>query len=235
MEVVDVAAEEQNANEGTNPSIRPSEGRATRGERNRKGIGGPKTPEGKAVLRRNPIKHGVLAQTPVIPLVEREEDWEELQRDMRESFGLRGATMEALGTRASMLIWRLNRVVRFETEAIENYIEDVPGDWHSSRRMEGLPAAESPSAADVREMDRMVSARLMPDDSTIDKITRYEARLHRYLLQTLYQITVLLGLKRRGTGHLYGVPEIDPPGAGNRAGRQLMPPQKKSFRKELLE
>ena len=31
--------------------------------------GGPKTPEGKAVVRRNPIKHGVLAQTPVIPLV----------------------------------------------------------------------------------------------------------------------------------------------------------------------
>src|SRR5437867_9264418 len=101
--------------------------------------------------------------------------------------------------------------------------------------MEGLAAAESPSAADVREMDRMVSARLMPDDSTIDKITRYEARLHRYLLQTLYQITVLLGLKRRGTGHLYGVPDVDPPGMGSHGNRQLMPPQKKSFRKELLE
>ena len=49
------------------PSIR-SPRRATQGERKKRG-GGPKTPEGKEVVRRNPIKHGVLAQTPVIPLV----------------------------------------------------------------------------------------------------------------------------------------------------------------------
>ena len=41
--------------------------------------GGPKTPKGKAAVRTNPIKHGVLAQTPVIPLVEREEDWRRLR------------------------------------------------------------------------------------------------------------------------------------------------------------
>ena len=57
-------------------------------EQKRKRGGGPKTPEGKAVVRRNPIKHGVLAlrlrlparsgqaPTPVITLVEREEDWD---------------------------------------------------------------------------------------------------------------------------------------------------------------
>ena len=43
-------------------------------ETNKKRRGGPKTAAGKARVRRNPIKHGVLAQTPVIPLVAREED-----------------------------------------------------------------------------------------------------------------------------------------------------------------
>jgi hypothetical protein len=204
-------------------------------EEHKKRGGGPKTAAGKEVVRRNPIKHGVLAQTPVIPLVEREEDWLRLRQSLFDWFEIDGPFMEALGDRAAMLMWRLQRVARFETEAIQHYLEDVPADWEASQRLEGLPVPESPSAGDVREMDRMLAARLMPDDGTIDKITRYEARLHRYLLQTLYQITVLKGLKRRGTGHLYGVPDLDPPGMGSHAGQQLMPPQKKSFRKELSE
>jgi len=47
-------------------------------EGKRKGVGGPKTARGKAVVRLNPVRHGVLSQTPVIPLVERAEDWERL-------------------------------------------------------------------------------------------------------------------------------------------------------------
>ena len=39
-------------------------------QQNKRG-GGPRTAAGRAVVRRNPIKHGVLAQTPVIELVER--------------------------------------------------------------------------------------------------------------------------------------------------------------------
>ena len=56
-------------------------------EKKGKGGGGPKRPEGKAVVRRNPIKHGVLAQTPVIPLVEREEDWRRLRQGVGERRG----------------------------------------------------------------------------------------------------------------------------------------------------
>ena len=50
----------------------------------RKGIGGPKTAAGKAAgkarVRLNAMKHGVLAETPVLPLVESEERSEELRR-----------------------------------------------------------------------------------------------------------------------------------------------------------
>jgi len=203
------------------------------GRKRKKRGGGPKTPEGKARVRLNPIKHGVLAQTPVIPLVEREEDWKRLLQSVLDWVQLEGEFAEALGTRAAFLMWRLKRVERYERDYIESYLEDVPQDYQASLQLEGREVPTQPSAKDVREMDRMLSARLIPDDATLDKISRYEARLHRYLWQTLYQISVLKGLKRVGTGHLYGVANLDPPGMGSHAGRQLMPPQKKSFRKEL--
>ncbi len=66
-------------------------------ERKKKRGGGPKTPEGKAAVRRNPIKHGVLAQTPVIPLVEREEDWRRLRDGVFEYFRVEGAMGRGAG------------------------------------------------------------------------------------------------------------------------------------------
>ncbi len=38
------------------------------------------------MVRLNPVRHGVLAQTPVIPLVERQEDWEELRAGALRAF-----------------------------------------------------------------------------------------------------------------------------------------------------
>ena len=100
-------------------------------EQKRKRGGGPKTPEGKAVVRRNPIKHGVLAlrlrlsarsgqaPAPVIPLVEREEDWQRLRRGVFEWFELEGPLLESLGDR-----WRCWCGSR---HALQGYHRDRPG------------------------------------------------------------------------------------------------------------
>jgi len=190
------------------PRPAPGEGRTTP----RKRGGGPKTAAGKAVVARNPIKHGVLAQTPVLPLVEREEDWLELRRDVFEFFELEGPLLESLGDRAAMIIWRLYRAARFETESIQQYLEDVPGDWYSSMKLAGKRAPRPPAKADVEEMNRMLMARLLPGDEIMAKVMRYETKLHRYLLQTLYMIMVLKGLKRSPTSRFFGVAELNPPG-----------------------
>ena len=124
------------------PSIRSPE-RATRGERPKRG-GGPKTAAGKARVRLNAVRHGVLAETPVLPLVESEERWEELRRDVLDWFGLEGPFQQSLGTRAATLIWRLERAARAETEATRHYQQDVPDDWKSSMRMEGLSIPSFP-------------------------------------------------------------------------------------------
>jgi hypothetical protein len=187
----------------------------------RKGSGGPKTAAGKAVVARNPIKHGVLAQTPVLPLVEREEDWLKLRQGVFDFFELEGPLLESLGDRVAMLVWRLYRVARFETEAIRQYLDDVPGDWYASLRLEGRVAPDAPSMADVEEMNRMLLSRLLPGDETMDKVMRYETRLHRFLLQTVYLIMVMKGLKKTRVSRFWGLPDLNSPEISQNMG---MPP-----------
>jgi hypothetical protein len=186
--------------------------------KSRKGIGGPKTAAGKAVVRLNAMKHGVLAETPVLPLVESAERWEELRRDVLDWFDLKGPFQESMGTRAATLIWRLERAGRAETEATRSYQSDVPEDWKSSMRMQGLPIPDRKTRERVEEEYRMLMARLLPGDEMMDKILRYESKLHRYLLQTIYMILVVKGLKQARSGRFYGIAELNPPEVSKNMG-----------------
>jgi hypothetical protein len=80
------------------------------------------------------------------------------------------------------LYWRLLRVQRFECEAISAHLDDVPRDWRSLREAVGLPVPDDVTPEAVAEMDAMLMSRLLPGDETIDKIMRYETKLHRFLL-----------------------------------------------------
>ena len=156
---------------------------------------GPSTAAGKAAVRLNPLRHGVLAQTPVIPLVEREEDWVRLRDGIFDSFEPVGMMEEVLSELIATIIWRRCRVLRMETEAIAAYLADVPEDFRRMRA--SAPVDQTPEEA-VAQMDRMLSARLMPGAETAEKIMRYETRLHRFLLQTIHQLLVLQALRKGG-------------------------------------
>ena len=147
------------------------------------------------MARLNPLRHGVLSQAPVIPLVEREEDWEGCAEGCNEFFGVQGLPWpEALADRLAGLYWRCLRVQRYETEAISSYLYEVPRDWRELRAAVGLPAPEDVTPEAVMEMDAMLMARLLPSDEILDKVLRYETKLHRFLLQTEHQLLVLMGV-----------------------------------------
>ena len=185
--------------------------------------GGPRTTEGKAVARMNPMKHGVLAQTPVVGLVEREEDWEALLRGLRESFQPEGAMQEVLVSRIAALAWRLDRVVRFESESIGGGLAAVPGDWRFARGMTGLAIPEEVTEEHVAEMNLMLMKRLLPGEEALNKVLRYETRLHRFMLQTMHQLLVLKRVQKMGYRGYLGPPELDPPGLP--ASRTKGPPR----------
>ncbi len=205
-----------------NPS-RPSD--PAQGEQKAKRGGGPRTAAGKERVRRNPIKHGVLAQTPVIPLVEQEGDWLRLRERIFAYLEVEGGMEEALADRIAGIVWRLHRVVRYETEAISRQLAEVPRDWRAARRVSKRPVGEAPTAADVAEMDAMIMARLLPAEETMDKVMRYETKFHRFLLQTLHQLMLLKGLRRSSYGHgrEHGMSDLNPTGLAGRAGRQPLP------------
>ena len=157
---------------------------------------GPKTAAGKAAVRLNPLKHGVLSQTPVIPLVEREEDWVKLRDGTREYFQVEGIVEEVGADQIAMLMWRRYRVVRLETESIARYLEEVPEDYERMRAALATRCRRGPRPQAVEEMDRMLSARLLPGSEVMEKVMRYETRIHRFLMQSIHQLLVLQALRK---------------------------------------
>src|SRR5687768_16821256 len=80
--------------------------------------GGPKTAAGKAAVRHYAVQHGILSSTPVVPFLEREEDWHAFRYEMLTSLAPNGALESALAERIVTTLWRLRRVERFEAQVI---------------------------------------------------------------------------------------------------------------------
>jgi hypothetical protein len=80
--------------------------------------GGPATQEGKEVVKWNAVQHGIRSPAPVVPGVEKKEDWEEHRHGILESLSPEGHLEFVLAERVALLSWRLNRVTRYETETI---------------------------------------------------------------------------------------------------------------------
>src|SRR5918992_5534448 len=80
--------------------------------------GGPSTREGKEVARWNATRHGIRSPAPVVPGVEKAEEWEEHRDGVLESLSPVGHLETVLAERVALLSWRLHRVIRYETETI---------------------------------------------------------------------------------------------------------------------
>src|SRR3712207_3850360 len=96
--------------------------------------GGPKTEAGKEVARWNATRHGLRSPAPVVPGLEKAEDWEEHSAGILESLNPEGHLETVLAERVALLSWRLHRVIRYETESIALYQEKIEEDLARQRR-----------------------------------------------------------------------------------------------------
>lgn len=147
------------------------------------------------MVRLNPVRHGVLSQTPVLPLVERQEDWDRLRRELQEYWEPNGFEEQRLVDELAVTYWRKGRSLRFETESIMVNLRDVPRDWWLGRALQGLPAPEELTAEAVAAMDRMLALRLMPGEETLGKLIRYETMLGRQAANIRQQLIALKALR----------------------------------------
>src|SRR5215211_490853 len=101
--------------------------------------GGPATQEGKEVVKWNATQHGIRSPAPVVPGVEKAEDWEDHRDGVLESLQPEGHLETVLAERVALLSWRLHRVIRYETEAVALCQERVEDDLARERRFESGP------------------------------------------------------------------------------------------------
>ena len=90
-----------------------SEKKAQANRRNALKSTGPKTPEGKAAVRLNALKHGLLSQEILLP-GEDEEALRELGEHLREELQPVGELENLLVDRIIASYWRLRRLGRVE-------------------------------------------------------------------------------------------------------------------------
>ena len=88
---------------------------------------GPKTPEGKAAVRLNACRHGLLARDAVLP-GEDVDAFEDLFNQLRAHFLPVGPIEEFLVDRLTNTIWRLQRVPRAETGLFHSRMHGVKVD-----------------------------------------------------------------------------------------------------------
>src|SRR5215208_2216803 len=116
--------------------------------------GGPQSPDGKEVARWNATRHGISSPAPVVPGLEKHEDWQEYREAILEHYSPDGPVEHELVERVAVLTWRLRRVTRFEAQAIAISQEMVEDDFHSVERLrasmrgEGIAATTHPQ--DIR-------------------------------------------------------------------------------------
>ena len=104
--------------------------------RTRAGIGGPQTPAGKEVVKKNALKHGLCAQAVVIRAGDGQESQEKfdnlltrLWRDLQPE----GVVEEVLVERIAICYWRLGRCLRAELGETRKALDTCRLTWEQGR------------------------------------------------------------------------------------------------------
>jgi hypothetical protein len=151
--------------------------------------GGPKTQAGKEVARWNATRHGIRSPAPVVPGLEKAEDWEEHRDGVLESLSPEGHLELMLAERVALLSWRLHRVTRYEQETIALSQEKVEQDL-IKRQSTGRSSPRAMHPQDVRTKyeEAEKTQRLLEKVSTLPADKR---------LSTEEAASVLLSIRNR--------------------------------------
>jgi hypothetical protein len=136
---------------------------------------GPTTPEGRAAVRHNALKHGLTAEI-LIPSQEDQPEFDRLCDAFEIEYQPVGPTEESLLENLVAAKWRLSRAHKFETGFFLKRSLDLE---HESQDYRELPA--NGRLALIVDLDSAG-----PD--TLAKISRYEARLERSFYKALTEL-----------------------------------------------
>jgi hypothetical protein len=101
---------------------------------------GPRTPEGKALVSQNAIRHGIFARDLVIDTgdgKEDEDEYLELLYGLMDSLRPAGQMELLLVEKVACDYWRLRRVLRYETGSIRKGLDMAISDYYNKADLFG--------------------------------------------------------------------------------------------------
>jgi hypothetical protein len=164
---------------------------------------GPRTPEGKAIVAQNAVKHGLLAQRAVVK-GEDPQDFTLYRERMLVDLDPVGSVEAILAERIVNLAWRLRRAERLEGAAF---------DVLEAQRV--AKARDQHGASDVADDEETALGRMVVQDfgkhKLLDQLLRYERRIENSLYRSMGELRKERLLRQLGT------PDED---AGDVSGKQ---------------
>ncbi len=97
---------------------------------------GPVTDEGKAIVSKNRVSHGVLSRDVVLPGMEQfenVEDFKQLKESLEEYWNPEGVMEESLCEDLAIQWWRMRRLYRHESGSLKEQHENIKKFWYDTR------------------------------------------------------------------------------------------------------
>ncbi len=119
---------------------------------------GPVTEEGKVIVSKNALKHGVFARDLIIESgdgKENAEEYQQLFQNLIESLSPQGQMEHLLVEKIAVDFWRLRRVLRFETGSIRKYLDMVIYDFYNKTSYDGKKLHQPDSELDKEITDQL--------------------------------------------------------------------------------
>jgi hypothetical protein len=149
----------------------PSQRQLNANRRNAQLSTGPRTPEGRAAVGLNALRHGLTAQTAVLPN-ESPEEFRELLDAFLAEYQPAGPTETLLVEQMAMASWRLRRMRALETGLF-------------GLRMSQLPRDENAATLDLGSRAFAYDA---SGSRAIESLSRYETRIERSFYRALHEL-----------------------------------------------
>ena len=160
---------------------------------------GPKTPEGRAAVRLNALKHGLTAAEIILPTVEEKIDFEQFRAAFEEECQPVGPIEQVLVEDLVSSRWRMNRVRKME-----------PGFFALRTKVLEKRIKEDFSTLDAQAHLALIFRDDAQDADTLGKMSRYEARFERSFYKALKELQRLQALRATVSDSGNGTVSQDP-------------------------
>jgi hypothetical protein len=173
---------------------------------------GPKTDEGKQRASQNAVRHGLTAETVIVPL-EDADDYQAFEQAVTADYDAETAVERELVLRLASLLWRLRRATSIETGLLQIQEEPEPSraaetGFSQERTIATLvrlggqadlrsheAATDHGNAPPGHDVGLAVTRRFLRladlDNGVFERLGRYEAALWRQIRQTLFTLEAL--------------------------------------------